>query len=178
MSAVNSIAALASIKFLNGPLAETIVPIIRPVTTIGRDPSNDVVIRGAPTVSRHHARLICEQGVWRIVNLSQKSTISVNSRLVQEAILENQSTVVLGESTILLFTLRASTSTPADAALSLATERAAPVSPPAAAVPPPGPYAAPLSGLSPSSGQGTWGRPAAGSLPAVASMGRGNLQTP
>src|SRR5215813_13321555 len=125
MSVVSSVAALASMRFLNGPLAGTIVPITRPITTIGRDPSNDLVISSAPTVSRRHARLFCDQGVWRIENLSQKSTLIVNHRAVQEAILEHESTVALGESTILLFTLPAPTPPVTNVALSLVVERPA-----------------------------------------------------
>src|SRR5579859_512876 len=47
----------ASITFLSGPLAGQTFPITKPITILGRDASNDIVIKGDLKVSRHHAQL-------------------------------------------------------------------------------------------------------------------------
>ncbi len=57
MNAVNKPQSLASIKFLKGPLTGITFQIDKPVTTIGRDPGNDIVIDEDLHVARHHARL-------------------------------------------------------------------------------------------------------------------------
>ena len=55
-----------SITFLSGPLAGLTFQITKAETTLGRESTNDIVIKGDPRVSRHHARLVREQGAWRI----------------------------------------------------------------------------------------------------------------
>ncbi len=157
MRAVNSVAALASITFFSGPLAGKTFPITRAITTIGRDPGNDLVIQGDLKVSRHHARLVCEQGVWRIENLSQKNTITVNHQPVQEAELEHQSAIVLGESVSLLFKLPTPTPKPADVAHSFVAESVAPAPVPAAPATPPAERIAPPPDPQAYYGPGSWG---------------------
>ncbi|HEX6778672.1 MAG TPA: FHA domain-containing protein, partial [Ktedonobacterales bacterium] len=97
---------LASITFLTGPLAGTTVSITRTVTTIGRDSSNDIVVKGDPQVSRHHARLVWGNGVWRVENVSERNWISVDQQRVQQATLQPQANVGLGGGTIFVFTTR------------------------------------------------------------------------
>ena len=66
------------IKFLTGPLAERTFVISKPVTTIGRDPTNDIVVGNDQKVSRYHARLLWQSGQWSIENVSQRSTLTVD----------------------------------------------------------------------------------------------------
>ncbi len=153
MSAVPSVTKLASLLFLNGPLAGNTVPITRPITTIGRNLDNDLVIAGDPTVSRHHARLVCEQGAWRIENLSQNNTITINHQQVQSAILDHQSKVVLGSGTILLFMLPPPSPKPTDDAASFAAASDMPPLALAGAVTPP----AQRVGQTLYDGSGSWG---------------------
>jgi ABC-type multidrug transport system ATPase subunit/pSer/pThr/pTyr-binding forkhead associated (FHA) protein len=94
---------VSAISFITGPLAGQCFHITRPVTTIGRDPSNDIVIRGDLNVSRHHARLLAEHDTWRIENLSQKNTLVVNRQRVRQAIIEDRSIIGLGNGTLFLF---------------------------------------------------------------------------
>lgn len=91
-----------SIQFLSGPLTGKTFQVQKPVTQIGRDASNDIVVFD-PKVSRYHARLLWSNGSWSIENLSQKSTVTVNQNSVQQAILQHNSTIGLGEDTSILF---------------------------------------------------------------------------
>src|SRR5512146_455610 len=90
---------LASITFLTGPLAGTTVSITRTVITIGRDVSNDVVVKGDPQVSRHHIRLVWANGVWSVENVSERNWITVNQQRLQQTILQDQAVIGLGKST-------------------------------------------------------------------------------
>jgi ABC transport system ATP-binding/permease protein len=94
---------LPIIKFLTGPLAERTFAISKPVTTIGRDPTNDIVVGNDQKVSRHHARLLWQSGQWSIENLSQRSTITVDQRPAQQAIIRDRSVIGLGEDTSFVF---------------------------------------------------------------------------
>ena len=74
MDASNNPPVQGMIKFLTGPLTGRSFPIRKAITTIGRDPTNDIVVEQDPRVSRYHARLLWNNGEWSIENVSQKST--------------------------------------------------------------------------------------------------------
>ncbi|MEO8970199.1 MAG: FHA domain-containing protein, partial [Ktedonobacteraceae bacterium] len=96
---------LASITFLKGPQAGKIFHIQKAVTIIGRDKSNDIVLTDLK-VSRQHARLVWNNDTWSIERLSQISTVSVNRHIVeQNAAIQHNSTVELGEDSSFLFLL-------------------------------------------------------------------------
>jgi ABC transport system ATP-binding/permease protein len=94
-----------AIQFMSGPLAGEIIPITKPVTEIGRDEQNDIVICDAK-VSRHHARICWLDGSWTIENLSQRSFISINQQRIQQSILQHNSVVNLGEDNTFVFLLQ------------------------------------------------------------------------
>jgi RsiW-degrading membrane proteinase PrsW (M82 family) len=50
-------------------------------TTIGRALNNDIILLDL-TVSREHARLLCGQDGWRIVNLTEQNVVRVNGRSI------------------------------------------------------------------------------------------------
>ena len=89
--------ALASIKFLSGPLAGRTFSINQSITTIGRNAENDIVISDDRRVSRQHARLLWNNGSWSIEKLSQASNVIVAGQSVQQAVLSDGTTVRLGE---------------------------------------------------------------------------------
>ncbi|MHB8597080.1 MAG: FHA domain-containing protein [Ktedonobacteraceae bacterium] len=94
---------LASITFLKGTQAGKIFHITKPITTIGRDRSNDIVLTDLK-VSRQHARLVWDNGTWSIVRLPQSSTVTVNQHDVeQNAAIQHNSSVELGEDSAFLF---------------------------------------------------------------------------
>jgi ABC-type multidrug transport system ATPase subunit/pSer/pThr/pTyr-binding forkhead associated (FHA) protein len=102
MDVENSPSVLCSIKFISGPLNGKTFQIQKPVTQIGRDASNDIVVFD-PKVSRHHVRIVWNNGSWNIENLSQKNTVTVNKNTVQQAILQQNSTIGLGDDTAFVF---------------------------------------------------------------------------
>lgn len=94
----------AHVTFLKGPLSGTTFAIVQPVTTIGRDRSNDIIVLDQK-VSRFQARLLWDKGVWKIEKLSQTSTVTLNQQSIEEATLSHNAMVGLGEDSAFLFLL-------------------------------------------------------------------------
>src|SRR5437868_10170424 len=102
MDVVNKSQGLGSIRFLTGPLAGRTIQISKPMMTIGREPTNDIVISD-PLVSRQHARLVNNGGQWSIEKIALQNTISVNSRDVQQSPISDRDTISLGTGSTFLF---------------------------------------------------------------------------
>jgi ABC-type multidrug transport system ATPase subunit/pSer/pThr/pTyr-binding forkhead associated (FHA) protein len=98
MDVKNEPQVLASIIFLAGPLAGKTYPVTGSSITLGRDPSNTIVI-SEPSVSRHHARISFANGVWIISKLSPQNRLLVNQRDLSEGLLHHGDTVALGSGT-------------------------------------------------------------------------------
>src|SRR6266705_2440671 len=96
-----------SIKFLTGPLTGQTFPINKPITTIGREATNDIVVKGDQKVSRSHARIIWNNGIWSIEKLSPQNTLTVNHQQLQQATITDGNTITLGDNTTFLFQIRA-----------------------------------------------------------------------
>ncbi len=92
---------MGSISFLTGPLAGSVFQISKPEITIGRDPTNDIVISD-PSVSRRHARLIHNGGQWSIEKLAMQNTVTVNQRDVRQAVVSDRDAIGLGTGTTFL----------------------------------------------------------------------------
>jgi ABC-type multidrug transport system ATPase subunit/pSer/pThr/pTyr-binding forkhead associated (FHA) protein len=92
-----------SIKFLSGPMEGQTFSISQPITTIGRELSNDIVVKSDAKVSRFHARLLWKDGQWEIENLSQTSYLTVNQQKVQQSLLSNNTIIGLGEVSSFVF---------------------------------------------------------------------------
>ena len=73
-----------------------VVPIDRDELTIGRDPSNDVVI-GQPYVSRWHAKVYMADNGWRVMDLDSKSGIQINDRKTVDGALEHGDRIFIEE---------------------------------------------------------------------------------
>src|SRR5207245_2457152 len=84
VNAVSNSPDTGSIKFLTGPLAGKTFQINKPITTIGRDATNDIVVKGDQKVSRSHARLIWHNGTWSIEKLALQNIVTVNQQQVQQ----------------------------------------------------------------------------------------------
>lgn len=95
------------IKFLTGPLVGKTFVISKPITTIGRDPTNDIVVGNDQRVSRQHARLLWQSGTWSIENLSQAATLTVDQRRTQQAIISDNTVIGLGADTSFVFLAQA-----------------------------------------------------------------------
>ncbi|TMC95909.1 MAG: FHA domain-containing protein [Chloroflexi bacterium] len=81
--------------------------ITKPITTIGRESTNDIVVKGDQRVSRSHARIIWQNGSWSIEKLSPQNMMTVNRVPVQQATIADGNTIGLGEDTTFLFQVRA-----------------------------------------------------------------------
>jgi ABC-type multidrug transport system ATPase subunit/pSer/pThr/pTyr-binding forkhead associated (FHA) protein len=103
MDANNNPPVQGLIKFLTGPLAGRPFPIKKAITTIGRDPSNDIVVEQDPRVSRYHARLLWNNGKWSIENVSQKAQLTVNQQSTRQAVIQNNAIIGLGADTSFVF---------------------------------------------------------------------------
>lgn len=64
-------------------------------TSIGRSPSNDIVLK-EPKVSRQHAAINLIDGNYVIVDLKSSNGIFVNGRKVEEAVLEDGDEILVG----------------------------------------------------------------------------------
>ncbi len=98
---MNRSSETCSISFLTGPLAGSVFQISKPEITIGRDPTNDIVISD-PSVSRRHARLMHNGGQWSIEKLAMQNTVTVNQRDVQRAVVSYRDAIGLGTGTTFL----------------------------------------------------------------------------
>ena len=64
---------MATIVFQNGPLVGQTFRVDKSVITLGRNPNNDIVIPD-PKVSRNHARLVLNEGIWSIEKFFSKQS--------------------------------------------------------------------------------------------------------
>jgi ABC transport system ATP-binding/permease protein len=140
MNVGNGALGSSAIQFLSGPLKGKTLHLHKPIMQIGRDTSNDIVVFD-PKVSRFHARLIWNSGIWSIENLSQKSVIKVDQNHVQRSSLQHNSQVVLGDDTSFVFLVNAPAAigTPPmrpPQALAAPVTPLPPVVPPSSAMPP------------------------------------------
>src|SRR5436305_890955 len=106
MDAVKGPSALSSIKFLTGPLAGRSYQITKPVTSIGREQNNDIVIPD-PSVSRHHLQINWNNGSWTIIKLVPQNSVTLNQRDIQQATITDNDTIGLGVTTTFLFQISA-----------------------------------------------------------------------
>ncbi len=97
----------AIIKFLNGPLAGQRLELKYPVITIGRDPQNDIVVSD-PRISRKHACIRWQRGLWQIENLSQTSYVAIDQQRTVRGLLQNNAVVHLGSEINFVFTVQPS----------------------------------------------------------------------
>src|SRR5260370_38531792 len=104
MSNGNQTAGQGSIRFLTGPLTGRTFELSKPIITIGRDNSNDIFVTD-PKVSRFHARLLWNNGLWSIEKMSQTSTVSVNQQHLQQSLIYDNNVVGLGDDSSFLFLL-------------------------------------------------------------------------
>jgi ABC-type multidrug transport system ATPase subunit len=91
-----------AIRFLTGPLAEKTILIQKPVTTIGRDERNDIVVLDA-RVSRHHACIRWQDNSWIVENLSQTNYVTIDQQQISQGILRHNSVVSLGKNISFVF---------------------------------------------------------------------------
>ncbi|HEX6819729.1 MAG TPA: FHA domain-containing protein [Ktedonobacterales bacterium] len=107
MSTAKPTAGAPSITFLSGSLQGRILPLA-PVTTIGSDPGNDIVVRDAGVAPRH-IRLVKGDAAWRLEKLAPSERVAVDDRETSWSTLRDNAVVSLGAHVSFRFTLSAPT---------------------------------------------------------------------
>ncbi len=77
-----------------------IVPLEKPIFTIGRADNNDVVIADA-YVSRHHAQLRKRSGAYILLDVNSRGGTLVNEQIVREHALQNGDLITIGRTAII-----------------------------------------------------------------------------
>src|SRR5947209_19692238 len=101
MDRLNGTSSLGSINFITGSLAGKTIQLHKSTLTIGREPGNDIVVSD-PSISRRHAQITLNGGIWTISNLTQQNTVIVNQRDVppfQQSPIGERDTIRLGTET-------------------------------------------------------------------------------
>jgi hypothetical protein len=78
------------------PLAGTRFKLERPLTTVGRDAANDVVLNEV-TVNLRHAEIRLDNGKFEIIDLHSENGVYVNKERVKRAVLVNGDLIQLGK---------------------------------------------------------------------------------
>src|SRR5579885_3401743 len=170
MDVLNKSQGLASIRFLTGPLAGNTRALNKPMVTIGREPTNDIVVSD-PSVSRQHARLVNNNGRWFIEKLAPQNVLTLNSRDVQQAPISDRDTIGLGTGTTFLFSLEGQAAQPQQASYAPAAQSPLPPQPAqqyayqTVAVPPPSQVGAQQAGFI--SGTSPVGPPSGAGIPTL-----------
>jgi sigma-B regulation protein RsbU (phosphoserine phosphatase) len=71
------------------------IPIAKPEFTIGRRLENDLQIM-SNSVSRYHGAIVCEDGVYYLVDKGSKSGIFINNERVERSALRNMDQISIG----------------------------------------------------------------------------------
>lgn len=73
-------------------------------TTIGRLSSNDIYLTGDTTVSRQHAKIVEQNGRFKLIDLGSKGLTRVNGHTVREPVLlDPEDEIKFGDNTVLRF---------------------------------------------------------------------------
>ena len=118
---------IGSLTFLTGAQAGKIIQITKPMLTIGREPTNDIVL-SEPSISRHHAQISYANGSWTITKLAPQNTMSVNNRDIQQGPLNDKDTIGLGAN--ITFRFQASSSNGNNAGRVQPARNIVPITPP------------------------------------------------
>jgi pSer/pThr/pTyr-binding forkhead associated (FHA) protein len=65
-------------------------------TTIGRDPTNDVILHDDKMVSRSHAEIVCRNEQWYLIDLRSRNGTLVNGRAAQRHPLREGDVIGIG----------------------------------------------------------------------------------
>ena len=77
------------------------VEILRPSIVIGRHTNADLRLAD-PEVSRHHCRLLFENGQWRVLDLQSTNGVYVNNTRIVEAVLYTGDLLFVGSVKLLI----------------------------------------------------------------------------
>ncbi|HCI81829.1 MAG TPA: ABC transporter ATPase [Ktedonobacter sp.] len=104
MDDANKPAGGGVIQFTRGPLAGSVFTLNKLTTSIGRDATNDIIVKDDLQVSRKHIRLLYNNGVWSVEKHQNANILTIDGQQIpQAAILQNNTTVGLGQDTSFVF---------------------------------------------------------------------------
>jgi len=102
MNSVEQPQKFGVIRFVTGSQLGNVVQVTEPITTIGRDPGNDIVVPDL-SIAPHHVRMRWDNGAYHIEKVVPNATLCVNQRDVEEVTLFDFDVVSLGMDTTFLF---------------------------------------------------------------------------
>lgn len=91
------------IQFTRGPLTGSVFTLDKLATTVGRDATNDIIIKDDLQVSRRHIRLVYNNGIWSIEKHPNANILTINGQQTQQATLQDNTTIGLGYDTSFVF---------------------------------------------------------------------------
>jgi len=103
MDDANKLASGGVIQFTRGPLTGSVFTLNKLATTIGRDATNDIIVKDDLQVSRRHIRLLYNNGVWSVEKHPNANILTIDGQSSQQAVLQNNATVGLGHDTSFVF---------------------------------------------------------------------------
>ena len=83
-----------------GPNLGATLAVETDAASIGRDLSNDIYLPH-DTISRHHARLLFEDGAWTVSDLNSSNGTQVNGRKIEREPLRHMDEIQLGEAVLI-----------------------------------------------------------------------------
>ncbi|MGC1377736.1 MAG: FHA domain-containing protein [Anaerolineales bacterium] len=73
-------------------------------TTVGRSPQNDIQISGDTTVGRQHAKIVEQNGHFKLIDLGTKNYTRVNGNIVRQPVnLEPNDEICFGDNSVMRF---------------------------------------------------------------------------
>jgi hypothetical protein len=87
----------------SGPIKGKVFEFEKPLIKIGRGQENDVVLNQDSKISRVHVEIQQIHGLVQIHNVSEKNSMKVNGKVTKSAILDGDSTVLIGETCLNFF---------------------------------------------------------------------------
>ena len=103
MDDANKLAGGGVIQFTRGPLTGSVFTLNKLATAIGRDATNDIIVKDDLQVSRKHIRLLYNNGVWSIEKHPNANILTIDGQQTQQAVLQNNATIGLGQDTSFVF---------------------------------------------------------------------------
>ncbi len=91
-----------SLTVASGPLKGKVFHFATPSVTVGRGPSNDIVIESDPQMSRSHMGIRQQNGIISIYNLTEKNAVFVNGQPVKAVSVEGTARLLIGSTEFLL----------------------------------------------------------------------------
>ena len=85
----------ARLKVTDSFGVEKTIPLLKPVFTIGRRLENDLQLM-SNSVSRHHGAIVCENGVYYLVDSGSRSGIFINGQRVERSALSHLDRISVG----------------------------------------------------------------------------------